>query len=535
MGNTIKSGSGSISANTLISGDMSRRHFMERMLALGLTIPLASMSWTSQVRASTPKKGGTFRVGLSDSNTADTLDPGTAYSNFSIQSNQVFRSYLTEIKPDGVVGPDSAESWEPSKDAKIWRFRLYKGQQFHNGRPLTADDVVASLNHHRGASSTSGGKALLQDVEDIAADGQDTVVIRLAVGTADFPYILSDYHMAIMPADGKGGVDWASGIGAGPYKLANFQPGVKGEYQRFENYHRQTYFDAIQLFGINDVNARMNSLVAKEIDAVNAVDLKTVDMLSQMAGIKIVEIRSGTLVSMDMRCETAPFNNNDVRLALKYAMDRKEILEKIALGHASIGNDQPIGPTLPYYADLEQRAYDPDRAKFHLKKANMESLAVALSTSEAAYNGATDLAVLYQQSAAKAGIKVDVIREPADGYWSNVWGKKPFFMDHNGQRATPDMMFSTFNRRGGAWNPTGWDNDRFQTLLVQAKGELDQTKRAEMYREMQTMYREEGGQIVVFFTNIVDATQENVMHPDQMSSNWELDGGRAYQRWWFDT
>src|SRR5690349_15666195 len=120
-----------------LGGKLSRRHFMEQALLLGLTIPIASSIWSNQVTAATPRTGGTFRVGVKDANVTDSLDPGTAGALFTIMINRMCRSALTEITATNTLGPAAAESWEASPDAKRWRFKLYNGQEFHNGKSLT--------------------------------------------------------------------------------------------------------------------------------------------------------------------------------------------------------------------------------------------------------------------------------------------------------------------------------------------------------------------------------------------------------------
>jgi len=516
-------------------GTLSRRHFMQGALALGLSIPAASLLWNKKVQAATPKKGGTFRVALSDASSTDTLDPAQASGVFTIQMPHIYGSYLTEVTPENGIGPDSAESWEATPDAKVWRFKLANGQEFHNGKPLTSADVVASFNHHLAPDSTSGAKGLLSDVEAVETDGKDVVVIKMKVGTADLPFLVADYHLPIMPADDAGKVDALSGIGAGPYKVVSFEPGSGAKFTRFDRYHRDTYFDEVQLLGVNDVTARINSLISNVVDAISDPDPKTLDMLKNAPGIVIDEVPSGTQVTMDMNCEIGPYTNADVRLALKYAFDRKAALDKIAFGHGTLGNDQPVAPNIPYYAQLPQREYDPDKARFHLKKAGQENLSVQLSLSDAVYTGAVDMGSIFQQSAAAAGIKLEVVREPTDAYWANVWLKKPFVGANYGQRATPDMVFSTFFRTGAPWNSTRWQNDRFQELLLLAKPELDEKKRADMYREMQQLCHDDGGTIVAFFQNFMSARNERVQHQANISSEWQLDGGRAYQRWWFES
>lgn len=513
---------------------LNRRGFMEGALATGATVAAASTLWSTQVAAQTPKRGGTFRVGVHDGNTADSLDPGTTESVYMIQLSHATRSYLTEITNTNELGPDIATSWSASDDASEWTFKLASGVTFHSGKAMTADDVVASLNYHRGDTTTSAAKALLTDVVDIKADGPDSVVIKLMAGNADLPYLLSDYHLVILPSDGSGKVDWESGDGTGPYKIVNHEPGVRSELTKHDGWHRDgAYFDGVQMLALNDANARQTALITGDIDAITDVDLKTVSLLQRAPGVVIDDVPSGSHVTLPMFCDTAPFDNLDVRLALKYAINREEIIEKILFGYGSIGNDHPIAPSLPYWADLEQRTYDPDKAKFHMEKSGLGSIDVNLSAADSVMSGAVDMCVLYAEHAKAAGININVIREPNDGYWSNVWLKKPFVFVQWGVRPTPDVMFSLAYKSDAAWNESHWQNERFNELLIMAKSELDDTKRAEMYKEMQLLCRDDGGTIVPFFRNRTMARRDNVMHGEFIASNWELDGARGYQRWWF--
>lgn len=516
-------------------GGVSRRDFLRHAVALGVSVSVAGSIWAGRAAAQAPTKGGTFRVGISDANTTDSLDPGKVNGQYSIQLQYASRSFLTEITPKNTLGPDAAESWETTPDGKTWRFKLYKSQTFHNGKAVTAKDVVASFNYHLSPESTSAAKSLLADVEDISADGDLVVVIKLKQANADLAFILSDYHLPICPADAGGNIDWASGIGSGPYKIERFRPGVATELSRHGGYHRvdQAFFEAVQMTAINDSSARQSGLMSGALDAINSINLKTLHLMKANPAIAIDEVAGGGHGGMPMNCNAAPFNNADVRIALKYAINRQEIVSKILSGHGIVANDQPVSPVMPYHADIAAKPYDPEKAKFHLKKAGMENLKVTLSTSTAAFDEAIDMATLYREHAAAAGIDLSVQREPADGYWSNVWLKKPFVVVNTGQRPTPDAVFSLFYKKGAAWNDTGWQNDRFQSLLTQAKGEVDDSKRAEMYAEMQRLCSDDGGTVIPFFANKVSARSTKVSHPKEISSAWDLDGGRAYQRWWF--
>jgi peptide/nickel transport system substrate-binding protein len=237
--------------------------------------------------------------------------------------------------------------------------------------------------------------------------------------------------------------------------------------------------------------------------------------------------------SMPAQTTVAPFDNLDVRLALKYGIDRDEIVKKVLYGYGQAGNDQPITPSYRYYAkDLAPRPFDPDKAKFHLKKAGLSSLKVDLSAADAAFPGAVDAAVLYAEQAGKCGIAINVIRESNDGYWDKVWLKKPFCTAYWGGRPTEDVMLTLAYSKGAAWNEGQWSNDRFNQLLLLARGELDESKRRAMYEEMQHIVSDDGAVIVPVFANHVHAASTKVGHPEQLSGVWELDGGRCTERWW---
>ena len=162
----------------------------------------------------------------------------------------------------------------------------------------------------------------------------------------------------------------------------------------------------------------------------------------------------------------------------------------------------------------------------------MSGLTVDLSTADAAYAGAVDAAVLYQQHAAKAGININVIREASDGYWSNVWNVKPWCASYWGGYAIEDTMFTTGYAPGAAWNDTQWDHAKFNSLMVQARAELDENKRREMYREMQRILRDEGGTVAPMFANAVFARTEGIAHGEDVSALRPFDGRRIIERWW---
>ena len=517
-------------------GRLSRRDFMHYSMAAGLTASAASGLWTSKAAMAAPKRGGTFRLGTHDGNTSDTHDPGTYLSFSIIQLAHTYRSYLTQITATNELGPDIADSWSATPDAAEWTFELAKGASFHSGKPFTADDAIASLNHHRGEKTTSAAAALLKDVTDIVKNNDHSITIKLGSGNADLPWLMTDYHLAMCPANSDGSIDWQSGDGTGPYKIVNNEFGVGCSLTRHDGWHGEgAYFDAVEMTVLNDPNARQTALVTGEVDGITQLELKTLSLLKRNPNIVVDNVPSAAAITMPMLCDTAPFDNVDVRMALKLAMDREEIIKKITFDTAIPGNDYHVAPNMPYWADLPQRVYDPEKAKFHLKKAGAEGLSVELTTADSVYSGAVDMCVLYAEQAKQAGIDIKVNRAPNDGYYSDVWLKAPFCMVQWGARPTPDVMFSLAYKDDAAWNESRWQNERFNELLLQAKAELDQAKRAEMYREMQMLAKNDGGTIIPMFTNFVYARNKNVAHGPDLAASWQMDGARACSRWWFES
>lgn len=515
----------------LAQGKVSRRDFMKQVSALGLTAAVSPLLLPGGALAETPKKGGRLRIGISGGSTTDSLDPATITDMMMQVFNTSLRNNLVEIDADNRAVPELAESWEATPDAKKWVFKLRKGVEFHNGKTMDAEDVIYSINHHRGKDSKSAAKALLDSVEEIKSDGKDTVVFTLKGGNADFPYVLSDYHLSICPA----GTDFLDGVGTGGYILKDYEPGVRGFAVRNPNFFKEgrAHFDEVEVICINDVNARTSALQTGQVDVINRCELKTVHLLKRMPGIQVMEQHGFKHYTFAMLCDVAPYNDNNVRLALKHAIDREQMVKTILRGYGTVGNDHPIAKANRYYAsELPQRQYDPDKAKFYLKKAGLGKHVFKLHVSEAAFSGSIDAGVLYRESAAKAGIEIEVVREPSDGYWSNVWMKKPWCAVFWGGRPTEDMMFSTAYAAGAPWNDTHWNNKRFNELLVAARAELDEKKRRQMYVEMQQLVRDDGGVVVPMFAADLSAATDKIRH-GKLAVNWELDGFRLTERWWF--
>jgi peptide/nickel transport system substrate-binding protein len=506
-----------------------------RSLLKGMGAVAAVAAAGGKAFAAEPKKGGHFRVGIGDYATIDTLSPPLAATKFQNNALLALGNCLVEVSPDGKLIPELATSWDSSPDAKTWTFKIRPGIQFHNGKPLTAEDAVFSIKIHIGEKSTSGAKPLLAGIDTITATGPLEMTIVLKDGNVTMPAVLAMPTLAIVP---DGTTDFTKGIGTGPYVLDKFEPGIRLTAKRNENYWKsgRGHFDTIEMICIKDAAARASALQGNQLDAYHQVDVKTAKLLERSPTVSLISVPSRAHYVFPMLMDADPFKDNNVRLAMKYAINRDEMVKRILNGYGTVGNDHPLSPSYQFYnPHIEQRVYDPDRAKSLLKKAGMDSLAVQLFVSETPFAGATDSAVLYKEHASKAGINIDVVKTPEDGYWDNVWAKKPLCAARWSGRITEDIQIGgiyTTDAIKAGWGETHMSDPRVDQLVLSARKELNEDKRRQMYYDLQQIIHDDGGANIFAFANIVDATSKKIAH-DAVGSDWDLDGSRATERWWF--
>ena len=514
------------------TGAIHRREFLGRSAAIGAVAGFSPFLSARSVLAATPVRGGEMVLGSRHGSTSDSLDPGLLTNGLQWTLAFARGATLTEIVADGSAAPSLASEWEASPDARTWTFTLRDGVEFHDGKTLTPDDVIASLDYHRRPDSKSFVKPFADQIVGMKADG-NKVVVELEASNADFPAYLASPGFLILPSE-EGTIDPVTWNGLGGYVLESYEPGVRATLNRFPNYWRddRAWVDRVEMITLADAAARSNAVMTGEVHAIDHADPKTVHMLARADDIVIDEVAGPLHYTFPMLSKTPPFDDVEVRRAFKHAIDREEMLAKILRGHGTIGNDHPIGPSYRYHAaDLEQNAYDPDKARHHLKKAGLDSLRVDLSAADAAFEGAVDAAQLFQASAEKAGLTIDVKREPDDGYWSEVWLKEPFCACYWGGYTTESQMFATGYAPGAAWNDTQWDDEHFNKLRLEAQAELDPARRQDLYHEMQRILRDDGGVIVPFFANFVMARTPRLQH-DELASDNTFDGQRIAERWW---
>jgi peptide/nickel transport system substrate-binding protein len=495
----------------LRAGKISRREFIHYMTAAGISVAAIPALLSTAARAAEPKKGGKITLGVEAAQAKDSLDPTKLYSTANIAMGFSIYENLVNRGPDLKPTPWLAESWETGADAGEWIFTLRKDVTFHDGKPLTAADVIYAYNRHIREGSESPAKGYMSQIAEMNKDGDHVVRFKLAAPNADFPIILSDTRVQITP-DGYEDFQTTTLV-TGPFKVKEFKAGSRYVFTRNDEYWGSDgpWVDEIEFIGIGDITARVNALLSGDINLLLELDPKAVTLIERNSSVDLVRSQSGAFINLAMMVDREPTSNDDVRMAIKYAIDRQQIIDNVFKGYGSIGNDHPISPIDPYYCrEIPQRIYDPDKARFHIKKAGLENTPIDFYASDVPGAGALAASQVLQQSAAKAGVNLNIIQPPADTYWSSVWIQKPLCASGWDMRPVPDLIFSIAFQSGGEWNETKYSNERFDQLLLQARAEVDFAKRKEMYCEMQQLLHDNGGHATLAFRDILDAKAANV-------------------------
>ena len=432
---------------------------------------------------------------------------------------------LTQVAANGELTGELAESWEASADAKRWTFTLRRGVEFHNGKLFEAEDVIASLRLHLDRSVNSPVRFIVAAISEMTALGSHKIEFQLAAPNADFPFLMADYHLCIYPSDNLEQA-LSEGIGTGLYKVIGFEPGKRAMLGRVRGHYKdgkEGWFDAVELVALNDAEARARAVMTGQVDAVSDFDLAQKATLATYKLLRLTDVVGNQHLGFAMRADQAPAHDVNLRRALKYAVDRQAIVDQALFGHGRIAQDHPIGPSNQYLLPNESAArFDPDKARYYLRKAGLKQLNLAFPESRRAHSAMGRIAESFAAHTKASGINVsssaasDLTLQPA------VWSG----------RVTEDWIFSMM-AGDGARNQSQWHNPHFQHLLLSARAELSPVKRQAIYQEMQVLMADEGGSLIPAYANFADAHHARLAHGPAIGNLYALDSGRMIERWWF--
>ena len=491
-----------------VKSKFSRRDVLKMMAVTGVSMATAQnlLSTGGTAMAQTPKKGGSVRFASNLHGPDDQLDPPLFTSSVDYCRGRATYNSLVQHADDLTPQPELAEEFGPNADASEWTFKLRKGVTFHDGSPFTADDVIYTMNRHMGEDSTSVVKSVLASIKEWKKVGSHEVKAVLHDSNSDLPTLLGLFQTKIHKAGAPG-----DGNGTGPFVMDSFEPGVKSVHSRNENYWREgANFDGIEITAITDPVARVNAVIAGDVQLVTTVDPKAFRQVEEADGVTLLSTPAALQVGICCLKNSEPGSNADFVRGLQLIMDRERIVKRILKGKGSVGNDTPImsahGPD--WCSELPQRTFDPDQAKFHFDKAGISSAEIYVAP---VAPGIEDVALLAQANCAKIGFDLQIKKVPTDGYWGAVWMNEPINVVTWNMRPTAQSQMAIQFGPGAAWNDTYWNNDRMGELLQSVLSVTDPAERHAQMCEMQTLIHEGSGMVIPAFSNINDAIADNVM------------------------
>jgi peptide/nickel transport system substrate-binding protein len=493
-----------------------RRGLLQKSAAIGAALGSApllaacggSSAGSSQAAAGHPRRGGNLRVAILGGSSSDHLD---AHATVTQPDNiRVMALYngLVRLSPDARVVHDLAEEITPNKDATVWTVRLKPGVTFHNGKPLTASDVLYTYARITDPKAPKNGAVGLKPLDLKASRAVDSRTVELHM-SAPYASLLDQisplYNYGIVPE----GYDPRRPVGTGPFMFKSFTPGQQSVFARNPNYFLtgKPHLDELTIIDTFATDtAAFNALQGGQVDAFGAAALTLAGQVNG-SNLKALVSKVGQWTPFTMRVDQAPFNDVRVRQAFRFIVDRQQLVAQSLNGYGAVGNDI-FAEWDPAYEATLKRDQDLEQAKSLLRQAGHSNLSVELVTSAFAA-GVVEAAQVFAQQAKSAGVTVSVREVPVGTFYGPNYLSWTFAQDfwtyapYLSQVSQGSLQTSTYNE-------THWDNTKYNSLYNEANAAVDEAKRAEIVKEMERIDFNEGGYIIGAYNKIIDLTTTRV-------------------------
>ena len=387
--------------------------------------------------------------------------------------------------------------------ADSWVVKIRPGIEFHNGKTVTAEDVIFSLQRILDAKTPKVGAASIGyvDIKNVKKLSKSSLRIPLKFPNATFLDDIGQYFNAIVPI----GYDPAKPVGTGAFMFESFTAGQQSVFKKFPNYWQtgKPYVDGLTILDFADDTARVNALLGGQVEAVDNLPTGQITQVQGNSSLKALISHTGQWQPFTMRVDQAPFNDPRVRQAMRLIVNRPQMVAQVLSGQGRVANDlyAPFDPA--FDSSLPQRHQDLAQAKSLLKAAGHAGMTVQLVTAPV-FQGVVQAAEVFAQQAAGAGVTVQLRKLDSSTFYGSQYLKYPFSQDFWATREyLPQVAQGSLPK--SPFNETHWADPTFDKLIDQARGTLDATKRTQLLQEAQKIEYETGGYIIPYFSNQIDA------------------------------
>ncbi|WP_036157732.1 ABC transporter substrate-binding protein [Marinomonas ushuaiensis] len=490
--------------------ELNRRQLL-KLSAAGASVALTS--GLSSISVAATRADNTLR--LSVNITPGVLNPMLSRAAAEYMMSEMLYSGLTSLGTDMTAQPDLATEWSSNEDATQWRFTLHQGVKFSNGQELTSKDVVASFRKLLDPKTGAPGRRNLGPIKTVDSDGDYTVIVTTETPFADLPVALTYPTAKVVPADIIA-TDFDSlaqiPVGSGPFRLEEFRVDEIAILVKNPEYFVSglPYLNQIEIKTFPDAAGSTAALLAGEIDMIHDVQPTDFARIDKASGVSGLRTPSGRFLDVVMDTTVAPFDNILVRQALSYCVDREAMIELVADGYGTAGNDSPINAAYRYYADAPHKSYDPKKAKALLAEAGYPNgLELELIASVKPGYRST-MAVVLREMAKAGGFDISVKTMDHSSYLDQVWKKGKFYVGFYNMMPTEGMSFNLLFTSGASWNETKWNNTTFDEYVRLADETTDSEKRKELYANAQSLMQKEVPALIPCFFDILGAKADYV-------------------------
>jgi peptide/nickel transport system substrate-binding protein len=515
----------------LFAGECDRAGFIKRATMFGLSVPAMSAALVAAgeapmafAKTTRGKAGGRLRIGLTPI-PKGTLEPWTYQETAALQMGGISGEFLNRTQQNLTVTPELAVSWKPNADGSEWTYKIRQGVKFANGKPMNADDVLATYARLLTDATSQAGSAFSGVLSPAGVTKVDdyTVSFKLDTPTTSFPYLTSSttYQAIILPKDYKSPFEGQPAQTTGAFSLVSYTPGVSARYDRNPTWWGGSApLDGVDVT-LGEDTAIINALIGGQLDLLNGIVFANSRALFNNPNVKIFSAKGATHRQIPMRVDTGVLKDKRVRQAIALTLNRPQIRKTLFNDLADLGNESPFAPVYPSTVKVAQRHKDIAKAKQLIAAAGLKP---GWKTKLVTYQTAElpQLAQIVKQAVKAIGMNLDVKILTGTQYYSGTptttpWLNEPMTITDWGHRGVPNVLLNAAltskaipSKKAGTWNAAHFKNKKYDSLVKSFGAAVSLGDQRKYAKQIELLLLAETPVIFPYFYNSLNAGSPKV-------------------------